>query len=204
MRFHKIVWSPVEEEYLKKHINESINQLCINLAKSRNAIVKKIKELQGSSTATKTTTKKPAIRNTKIGKRKDLGYSVRSGWEANVWRFFKTQKDIIKIEYEPKTFLFTDFGITNGTLSYTPDFKITYNDNQYLWVEVKGGWLKQQDKTKIRRFKKYFPEEFKHLVAIPPSSQSKTTLFFKEEVVNCKWYYQDLKKEYQKSIPFWE
>ena len=44
----KVVWSPVEEEYLKKHREDtSVNQLTIALAKSRNAIKRKLDEFDG-------------------------------------------------------------------------------------------------------------------------------------------------------------
>ena len=44
----KVIWSPVEIEYLKKNREkQTINQLSLALAKSRNAIKRKTDELDG-------------------------------------------------------------------------------------------------------------------------------------------------------------
>jgi hypothetical protein len=69
----------------------------------------------------------------------------------------------IKWEFEPKTFYFED--IKRGCVSYTPDFYLPEEDK---WVEVKG-WMDSKSKTKIKRFKKYFPEEFEKLEIVGAS-----------------------------------
>lgn len=203
MSIKKVVWSPVEEEYLLKNQNRPIDQLCIALAKSRYAIKKKLTELDPKKIK-KTKQKKSAVPKTKIGKRKDLGIFVRSGWEANAVRFFNGQTDIKLVEYEPYTFSFTSFGHLHGTVSYTPDLKVNTTDGKYFWIEVKGGWLRSQDKTKLRRFKKYYPEEFKKLCAVTPGQKSKTYQFFKELGVKNIWIYPELNKQCRKVIPHWE
>jgi hypothetical protein len=96
------------------------------------------------------------------GKRKDLNdIYFRSSWEANMARFYNFMK--IKWEFEPKTFYFED--IKRGCVSYTPDFYLPEEDK---WVEVKG-WMDSKSKTKIKRFKKYFPEEFEKLEIVGAS-----------------------------------
>lgn len=95
--------------------------------------------------------------------RRDLDKYFRSSWEANLGRYYNYAG--IKWLYEPKIFYFNDSllmgkkKIKKGTLSYTPDFYLPELDT---WVEVKG-YLRDKDKTKLKRFKKYYPEEFKKL-----------------------------------------
>jgi len=204
--FKKTVWSPVEIEYLKKNSGQPVNQLCVALSKSRYAIKKMQLELeQSGGKLVGPPIKKKSGNRSKIGKRKDCNdLFFRSGWEANVYRLLALDKTITLIEYEPTDFTYWQFGHKKGTVSYTPDFKVTYADGSYIWIEVKGGWLKSTDKTKIRRFKKYYPDEFKKLVAVTPGPKSKTVTFFTAEGVPIRWYYPDLNKKYRKSVPYWE
>lgn len=200
--------SPVELEYLKSHKDYPINQLCIALANTRNQLNKNLALLSGKvSKATKSLPGNKAPRSN-IGKRKDLNNQFfRSSWESNFFRFLKSnQIDIApsSIEYEPTDFTFWQFGIKKGTVSYTPDFKLTYPDGTYLWVEIKGGFLRGQDKTKIRRFQKYYPDEASKLVAVTPGLNTKTALFFKEVGVQIKYIYPELHKKYKDTIPNWE
>ena len=200
MRRFKIIWSPVEEDYLKKHKSYPINQLCQALAKTRTAIKNKLAELDGNTSSLKI--KKKVV--SKIGKRKDCDNCfLRSAWEANCYRYFKQRKDISLIEVEPTDFSFAPFGIIKGTVSYTPDFKLTMKSGEYIWVEVKG-YLKREDKTKLKRFKKYYPDEFKKLVYITGSKKVAATKFFDGLGVPAFCYYQDLKKEWKDKIPNWE
>jgi hypothetical protein len=184
-----IIWSPVEIDYLK--LNREvlpIDQLALALAKSRNAVSNKMKELDGKAV------KKVGKGRTKIGKRKDLGIFMRSGWEANVARWIKHEG--LTYMYEPKNFFFDQF--KHGTTSYVPDFLV---DNNY-WIEVKG-MLKNSDRTRIRRFKKFYPDEFKKLKAVcnPKTAADK---FFTEMGVPVAAYYRDLDKKYKSIIPEWE
>lgn len=83
----------------------------------------------------------------------------RSKWEANYARYLeylKKQKAIKDWKHEPKTFWFEN--IKRGTRSYLPDFQVFRNDGAHYWVEVKGH-MDQKSKTKISRFRKYYPEE---------------------------------------------
>ena len=88
----------------------------------------------------------------------------RSKWELDYANYLQSLKDyslISEWEYEPKTFWFEE--IKRGTRSYLPDFKITRTDKTHYWVEVKG-YMDAKSKTKIKRFRKYYPEEELFLV----------------------------------------
>ncbi len=89
----------------------------------------------------------------------DRNIFFRSSWEVNYacsMELLKKAQQILDWEYEPKTFWFED--IKRGVRSYKPDFKITKLDGTHYWVEVKG-YLDSKSKTKLKRFKKYYPEE---------------------------------------------
>ena len=96
---------------------------------------------------------------TKSGKREDLNNTFfRSAWEANIARYYNFIG--VKWQFEPKTFIFKN--IKRGSVSYTPDFYLPEEDK---WVEVKG-WMDNKSKTKLKRFEKYYPEEYKKLILI--------------------------------------
>jgi len=104
----------------------------------------------------------------KGGFRKDLGIYVRSKMEANIARYFNLRK--CDWEYEPFEYCFDK--IKRGQRYYKPDFVIYYLDTHFL-IEVKG-WFRPEDKTKLRRFKKYYPEEFAKLKFIIPDKYSRS------------------------------
>lgn len=88
----------------------------------------------------------------------------RSGWEVNYARYLQWLQEkgqILNWEHEPKTFWFEK--IRRGTRSYLPDFKVTKLDGSHYWVEVKG-YMDSKSVTKIKRFKKYYPEETLQIV----------------------------------------
>lgn len=200
-RFNRVQWSPVEIDYLKKHKTYPVNQLTISLSKSQSAIKNKLKELDGS----KDNLAGPTMnKRSRIGKRKDCNnLFFRSGWEANVYRLLVKDENIKLVEYEPTTFTFTSFGIIKGTVSYTPDFKITYQDGSYSWIEVKGQ-IKATDKTKIRRFIKFFPEEAAKLCCVVGSSKTQSAKFFESVSIKALYYYNKINSKYRKEIPHWE
>ena|SRR6187402_910290 len=83
----------------------------------------------------------------------------RSKWEVKYALNLERMKSIGAIkewEYEPKTFWFLE--IKRGVRSYKPDFRITNKDGSIWWAEVKG-WMDPRSVTKIKRMKKYYPEE---------------------------------------------
>lgn len=132
--------------------------------------------------------------NVKSGFREDLGVRVRSGWEASVLRWLNYQG--LKWEYEPKRF---PFPIKRGTISYTPDIWVP---KKKLWIEVKGS-ISTTDRTRIKRFQKYYPEEFARLVAIPGSAKTEAARFFEEVGVPHYAYFLELNKEFRDLIPKW-
>lgn len=92
------------------------------------------------------------------GKRDDIGEYFRSSWEANIARVLNAKN--ISWKFEPKRFQFPDDG--SGIISYCPDF---YLDSVDLWVEVKG-WMDDNSRIRIEKFRKYYPTEFEKLVII--------------------------------------
>jgi len=193
-RRQAVTWSPVEVTYLTTNRSTAdIGQLCIALAKTKNAIKRKLDELDGKKLPTKASRKR-----TNIGKRKDLDLFLRSSWEANTCRVLNKQRR--KWEYEPETFIFE--GVKHGTVNYTPDFRIG-SKKKYKWLEVKG-FLKNSDKTRVRRFKKHFPKEFAKLEVIVGSKNTAAAIFFEEMGVPVFAYYNDLRKKYSGKIKEWE
>ena len=93
------------------------------------------------------------------GYREDLKQYFRSKMEANVCRYYIWIK--MPWQYEIKEF---EFPIKRGTRYYKPDFFLPTLGS---WVEIKG-YFRKTDKIKLRRFKKFYPEEFKKLVFIIP------------------------------------
>ena len=133
----------------------------------------------------------------RAGKRDDLGgVFVRSSWEANVLRWLNHQNR--RWEFEAKTFYFDE--IKRGTRSYTPDIWLI---DEGLIIEVKG-YLRPTDKTKVKRLRKYHPEEFAKLVAITKNKNVEATKFFKDQGVPILAYYEDLVSEYSNKLAHWE
>jgi hypothetical protein len=88
----------------------------------------------------------------------------RSEWEVQIARYLEEcyQKQLILgWEYEPKIFTFD--GIKRGITSYKPDFRVTRIDSSIYWLEVKG-YMDAFSRTKLKRFKRYFPNEEFHLI----------------------------------------
>jgi len=142
----------------------------------------------------------------KGGYRKDIGIYVRSKMEANIARYFNLRE--CKWKYEPIEYFFNR--IKRGQKYYKPDFVLYYLDTYFL-IEVKGYFL-PSDKTKLRRFKKYYPEEFAKLKFIIPDkyARSKTNgemikFLVNELKINFDEIisYKEIEK-YSKLIPGWE
>ena len=108
------------------------------------------------------------------GYREDLKQYFRSKMEANYARFLEYMRDkgkIKKWEYESKEFEFKK--IKRGNRYYKPDFKVTDINDEYNWAELKG-YFRLSDKTKLRRFKKFYPEEFLNLFIVIPDKYSRS------------------------------
>lgn len=127
--------------------------------------------------------------------RDDLNTKFRSSWEANVARWFNAHG--IQWEYEPRVFRFDR--IKRGTKTYIPDFWLPQEN---VWVEVKG-YLPNRDRTKLKRFRLYFPDQFARLRGVPRSATTTAALGFNELGVPVYAYYNDIAKE-APTIPEWE
>jgi len=148
----------------------------------------------------------------KGGTRKDLGIYVRSRWEANICRYYNFTDT--KWIYEPKIFFFNDSTfikkkIKKGTLSYTPDFYLPGAD---LYIEIKA-FFRPKDFTKLRRFKKYYPEEFARLEFIIPDKYARDKAngemikFLCDDLgidFNDIISYKEIEEKLGKLIPNWE
>lgn len=95
----------------------------------------------------------------KSGRRRDLGdVFFRSAWEANYARYLNIQIEAQIVEdweFEPRCFWFP---YKKGNNHYTPDFRVTFCDGRIEWHEIKG-YLDDASKVKIKRFRKFYPEE---------------------------------------------
>lgn len=131
----------------------------------------------------------------KSGMRADLGVNCRSGWEADLLRWFSHQG--IRWEFEPLRFEFP--GVKRGAKSYLPDIWLPDED---IWIEVKGR-LMSSDKTRIKRFKKFYPEEFAKLQAIPGSPGDDAAAFFESMEIPIYGYYRQINKEFKDIVEFW-
>jgi len=138
------------------------------------------------------------------GFRRDLGIYTRSKMEANILRYYKFIK--IKYVYEPQEFEFHE--IKRGSRFYKPDI---YLPEQNKFIEIKG-FFTASDKTKLRRLKRYYLEEFSKLEFIIPDKYSRSkasgeTIKFLcddlridfDEIIS----YKDMEK-YRALIPGWE
>jgi len=102
--------------------------------------------------------KVPVSKKYKGGFRKDLGFVVRSTYEANFARILNYLK--IKYDYEPKRFKIV---LPNNKIStYLPDFVIK---NKYIF-EVKG-FFEDDAEEKFHIFKKQYPEYKTRLITMP-------------------------------------
>lgn len=144
--------------------------------------------------ATKKTGRGNAYAHTKTGYRPDLDLVVRSGWESDILRILKSYD--IKYQFEPRVFTFP---VKRGTKSYLPDIYLPYFDQ---YVEVKG-WLDDKSRTKLRRFKRYYPEEFTNFAMIIGTSKGVRDLC-DELKVPYVLEFNKIKKIYKDKIPNWE
>lgn len=92
------------------------------------------------------------------GEADDLPGYYRSAWERNVARvlqWLEGEGELLSWTYEPRRYEFPQ--IKRGCIDYLPDFEITESDGTVRLVEVKGQ-LDSRSRTKLKRFKKYYPE----------------------------------------------
>ena len=140
-----------------------------------------------------------AYQHTKTGARADLGGIVAScSWEADVMRTLQLFK--IPYQFEPRVFEFPIDG--RGKMSaYLPDIYLPKTDE---FIEIKG-MLDGRGRTKLRKFKKNYPEEFKKLTVIISKSNKANKLFFKHKLcVENILYYEHIVKLFADKIINWE
>lgn len=149
------------------------------------------------------------VRNTNYPQQKSGGNSkyahIKSGWYTvgGLTYFFrskleyeyavyleslKQKKAITSWELEPKTFEFK--AIQHGITRYTPDFKVIKQDGTHYWVECKGV-MDSASKTKIARFRKYFPNEELKVVMYSDFQRFKG---------HCKWQKSLLENAEEKRV----
>jgi hypothetical protein len=136
-----------------------------------------------------------AFQFTKTGFRKDIEMNVRSSWEANFVRVLNIYK--IQFEFEPTVF---SFPIKRGTKGYTPDFFLTRNNE---WIEVKG-YLDDKSKIKLKRFKRYYPEEFEKFTCVISRYNNDGKRFMADIEVPQVIFYEDIRDYYSEYILNWE
>jgi hypothetical protein len=141
-----------------------------------------------------------AFARTKKGPAKDLpdpegSIVMRSSWERNFARYLHLKG--IPWTYERKVFTFND--VARRPFQYIPDFYETAGD---VYWEVKG-FLRGQDRMKMKRFRKQYPEEFGRLKACC-SKNNKAARRFYDEMGVPMTFIEDIRKDYKDQIPAWE
>lgn len=170
------------------------------IERSNRKTPKRLKQLdamviQKSAAVPKYTGKGNAFQRTRTGFRADIDVVCRSGWEANVLRVLKAYN--IPFEFEPNVFYFP---IKRGTRAYTPDILLTDTGE---WIEVKG-YFDDASRIKLKRFKKYYPEEFALLTMIIGKSSKRARQICLELGVPTVLYYEDISKQFKDQISNWE
>jgi len=125
-------------------------------------------------------------------------YSFRSGWEMNFARVLVAQKR--EWTYERVSFTFTTSPTTGKPYRwkpwvYIPDFHDLKSG--ILW-EVKG-YLRSEDRSKMKRFKANYPEEFKMLKAVVGRGNKKAKAFYSQMGIPMV-FYEDLRDEYKDKV----
>lgn len=136
-----------------------------------------------------------AYRYTRTGFRTDLEMSFRSSWEANFARVLNLYK--VDFDFEPTVF---SFPIKRGTRAYTPDFFLRRNQE---WIEVKG-YLDDKSKIKLKRFKRYYPEEFSRLTCVIGKYSNSGKRFMSDLGVPSIVFYEDIRDSYSEYLIHWE
>ena len=97
----------------------------------------------------------------------------------------------------PKIF---PFPIKRGTRAYTPDFFLVRNNE---WIEIKG-YLDDKSKIKLKRFKRYYPDEFAKLTCVISKYSNEAKNFMAEIEVSKIVFYEDIRDYYSPYIINWE
>lgn len=156
---------------------------------------KKQKGTEQTAKLSKWTGKGNPYSHTKSGYRADIGINVRSGWEANILRVLKSYD--IPFEFEPTVFTYP---VKRGNKAYTPDIYLNATEE---WIEVKG-YLDKNSEIKLKRFKKYYPDDFAVLTMIIGKSSKKARNFCEELGVPTILYYEEIGRLFKSRIETWE
>lgn len=172
---------------------ETIDTFFTSRSKFKKPKVKNVQSLDSANTSVAEHGGGSPWRYTKTGYRDDLGMIFRSGWEANLARILNAYD--ITFEFEPHVF---SFPIKRGTRSYTPDFLLSKTKE---WIEVKG-YFDDKSRIKLKRFKKYYPDDFKNMTLIIGNSKQSIQICESLEVPFL--LYPEISKAYKSVIPNWE
>jgi hypothetical protein len=88
----------------------------------------------------------------------DQTFYARSNAEkahANYLETLKRARLVMRWEHEPMTFYFPN--VKRGSVSYKPDFALTYFDGSTAYHEVKGYWDRKSIQ-KLRLMARHYPE----------------------------------------------
>lgn len=121
--------------------------------------------------------------------------TFRSGWERNFARVLTAMG--VRWTYEQRIFTFSDY--KKRPHQYVPDFIET--ESGVIW-EVKG-YLRSEDRSKMRRLKKNYPEEFKRMKACLSKGNKTAIAFYTKIGIPCT-FIEDLRDLWKPSIPEWE
>lgn len=170
------------------------------LERADRVVARKIKKIKGAISTARVPANNSqrggnAYRNTRTGYRADLDLVVRSSWEANVARVMMSYD--IDFEFEPYIFYYP---IKRGNKAYTPDFYLPATEE---WIEVKG-YFDNNSRIKMRRFKKYFPQDFERLTMIISKSSKLAVETCKELGVPNVIYYEEIGAAFKATTNNWE
>jgi hypothetical protein len=135
----------------------------------------------------------------KKGPAKDLpekyrSISFRSTWERNFARVLCARG----VEWTYERAVFSFHGFSRRPFQYIPDFHETESD---VYWEVKG-YLRSEDRSKMKRFRKQYPEDFKKLKACLSKSNKKGVEFYGKMGIEMV-FIEDLKAEWTGKVA-WE
>ncbi len=138
---------------------------------------------------------KHGIANDLPKKYKDKDYTFRSGWERNFARWLVIKNldwTFEEFNYPMKINPDTNKWYPRKPWGYLPDF-LEVGSNT-IW-EVKG-YFRAADRSKMRRFKKHYPEDFSRLKVCLSKSNKTAQKFYKKMEIPFI-YYEDIEKEYK-------
>ena len=160
-------------------------------------------------------------RNFHAGESADVPFRVRSGWERNFARIliYKQAEGGVKdFTYEPRRY---EFPVKRGCIDYLPDFEVEFSfeiipGHRKVLFEVKGQ-LDQRSRTKLKRFRKYHPQDWERLMFVvrfdakgggllgkrTKKSTAHSWLVAQGVPPERIWFYDQLRRDYRGKVK-WE